>query len=439
MSYDKGKTIKEYMQGGYAQPMKYQTGGYIPGISRQLFGMGLRRDVATAQQEQIRQAKKLEKQEKRRGLFGKLGSLGGTIAGGALATALAPVTGGASLLAGAALAKGLGSASGSFLGEKLAEGVTDTSGVGRKSSTGLLGSGFDRLKDMKTEAGEGVLGRSLATGVQTGLMAGGADYLMNLGKGKDVLEAAEGVGGQSLGQTQGLGLNVEAPSMTDFDLGRFYGNVPSPASETLSSASNTGSGLINQGTNLASSIGDMDFTVDQLFQEAYGTPTFDLNQGGKVYGYENGGVIEMLQNIANKASFGRRNQVEDIEQVQDIEQSDAPTFNMEDVLNKKRQRDAAIDSQIPLSFSDRGDAVEARNKRLVDDYGSIQDAYDLTRAGELRKSDRDKELYQYRKEMALRDMLLKGKKELDFNQGGQMQGYAGGGLINMLPFNRRIM
>ena len=92
-----------------------------------------------------------------------------------------------------------------------------------------------------------------------------------------------------------------------------------------------------------------------------------------------------------------------------------------------------------MSFSDRGDAVTARNKRLIDEYGSIGDAYDLTRAGELSKYDRDKEVYQYKKETALRDMLLKGKKELDFNQGGQMQGYAGGGLINMLPFNRRIM
>ena len=427
MSYDKGKTIREYMGGGYAQPMKYQTGGYIPGISRQLFGMGLKRDISTAQQEQIKQAKKLEKQEKRRGLFGKLGSLGGTALGGLAAGALTGLTGPLGLLATPYIAKAIGSAAGSFAGEKLAEGVTDTSGVGRKSSTGLLGSGFDRLKDMETEAGEGVLGRSLATGVQTGLMAGGADKLMSLGKGKDVLEAAEGVGGQSLGQTEGLGFNImptEQVSRFSEQGQRFFGNVPSPVSEALSPAPYEALTSVPQELSLF----NPSLIQNQMF-----------NQGGAVRGYENGGVIEMLQNIANKASFGRRNQVEDIEQVQDIEQSDAPTFNMEDILNRKRQRDAAIDAQIPLSFSDRGDAVTARNKRLIDEYGSIGDAYDLTRAGKLSKYDRDEEVYQYKKETALRDMLLKGKKELDFNQGGQMQRYAGGGLINMLPFNRRIM
>ena len=69
MSYDKGKTIKEYMQGGYAQPMEYANGGYIPGVSRALYGAGLNRRVGIAQDEQRQQAKALEKQGKRRGLF----------------------------------------------------------------------------------------------------------------------------------------------------------------------------------------------------------------------------------------------------------------------------------------------------------------------------------------------------------------------------------
>ena len=429
MSYDKGKTIKEYMQGGYAQPMEYANGGYIPGVSRALYGAGLNRRVGIAQDEQREQAKALEKQEKRRGLFGKLGSIGGTLVGGALATALAPVTGGASLAAGAAIAKGLGSAGGSFLGEKLAEGTTDTSRVGRQSSTGLLDSGFRELGDIKREASKGMLGRSAATGLKTGLMAGGADYLKGLTAPKDIAPPSMNIPGAD---AEMLG-DVQIPGIEDL------------LSEQMTTpVSNAGSGLMlgdAQVPTLPSALSDIDFTADQLFQETYGTPTFGRNQGGKVYGYENGGVIEMLQGIANKASFGRRNQVEDIEQVQDIEQSDAPTFNMEGILNRKRQRDAAIDAQIPLSFSDRGDAVIARNKRLIDEYGSIGDAYDLTRAGKLSKYDRDEEVYQYKKETALRDMLLKGRKEfeVDFNQGGQIQGYAGGGLINMLPFNRRIM
>ena len=404
MSYDKGKTIKEYMQGGYAQPMEYQTGGYIPGVSSALYRTGLDRRTAIAQDEQREQGKALEKQGKRRGLFTSLGKLGGTIAGGALATALAPVTGGASLLAGAALAKGLGSAGGSFLGEKLA-GATASDEfrrVGQESSTGLLDTGFEELGDIRKEYGEGALGRSLATGLRTGLSAGGADYLMNLGKGKDVLEAAEGVGGQvqglnldtiAGGETGGLGLNViptEQVGRFSEQGQRFFGNVPSPASEALSSVDDASSGLYNVAGIGSSSTGYAQ-PIEALF-----------NQGGKVYGYENGGVIEMLQNIANKASFGRRNQVED------IEQSDAPMIDMEAVLAKKEMQDNAGFSIVPTVGEFMGEKI-----------------YQGT-----------PEMSKYLESDDYRNYLKTKISEFD---SPKMQGYAGGGLINMLPFNRRIM
>ena len=382
MSYDKGKTIKEYMGGGYAQPMKYQTGGYIPGISRQLFGMGLRRDVATAQQEQIRQAKKLEKQEKRRGLFGKLGSLGGT----ALAAALAPATGGASLF----LAKGLGSALGSFAGEKLAEGTTDTSGVGRQSSTGLLDSGFEELGDIKREASKGMLGRSLATGVQTGLMAGGADYLqahgtgmMGKGLSKLGIDPNKVMGGAPPVTPELLDASQYTDQIMDYVPSPVFeglgSTLPSPVSEVLSSVDNVSGELYD----IAGGAG-----ITQPVQSFF-------NEGGKVYGYEDGGVIEMLQNIANKASFGRRNKVED------IEQSDAPMIDMNKVLEMSRMKQSP-----PRPYVER---VMERNRMLTDKYGD-----DWYKASNVNKPSFQE----------LQDMIPK---------------YAGGGLINMLPFNRRIM
>jgi hypothetical protein len=326
MSYDKGKTIKEYMGGGYAQPMKYQTGGYIPGISRALYGANLNRRVGIAQDEQRQQAKALEKQEKRRGLFGKLGSLGGTIAGGVLATALAPVTGGASLLAGAALAKGLGSAGGSFLGEKLAEGTTDTSRVGRQSSTGLLDSGFEELGDIKREASKGILGRSLATGVKTGLMAGGADYL------------------------KGFGDKIFANRVTK------QGLLDNPYLSTMSDADD------------AWAAGADYFGSEGLTQFQ------NINQGGKVYGYEDGGEAMNFKKGYFDRDFPKDSFKAMIKEAVDRGEID-PREGLQHILNKQQK-----------------------------DFMKSQD-------------DTSNVLY----------------KQLE------KSGYAGGGLINMLPFNRRIM
>ncbi len=280
MSYDKGKTIREYMGGGYMKPMQYQTGGYIPGISRQLFGMNLARDIAKAQQEQASQARKIAKQEKRRGLFSKLGSIGGTIAGGALAAALAPVTGGASLAAGAALAKGLGSAGGSFLGEKVAEGTVDTRGVGRRSSTGLLGSGFDRLKDINEEASEGALGRSLATGVQTGLMAGGADFLKNLANpvvSADSLRPSLDVPSSDIGAYETTFTDLDVPDISDL--------LAEQDVIGVSETSNALLGMQNPISNFASlyNMGGM------VKKKKYG-----YEEGGEMKMYAGGGLINML-------------------------------------------------------------------------------------------------------------------------------------------------
>ena len=102
--YDKNKTIKGYMGGGYMKPMGYQTGGYIPGLSRARYLTGLDRDKRIAQEEFEANAEKVAKEQKYRGLLGKLGSFAGT----ALGAALAAPTGGVSVLAGKALGSAIG-------------------------------------------------------------------------------------------------------------------------------------------------------------------------------------------------------------------------------------------------------------------------------------------------------------------------------------------
>ena len=115
--YDKKKTIKGYMGGGYMKPMSYANGGYIPGLSRQMFGIGLDRDVIKAQEEFEEQAEKVAKEKKYRSILGKLGSFAGT----ALGALLAAPTGGMSVLAGKALGSAIGKGAGELVGGSLVD------------------------------------------------------------------------------------------------------------------------------------------------------------------------------------------------------------------------------------------------------------------------------------------------------------------------------
>ena len=531
MSYDKGKTIKEYMGGGYAQPMKYQTGGYIPGISRALYGAGLNRRVGIAQDEQREQAKALEKQEKRRGLFGKLGSIGGTLVGGALATALAPVTGGASLAAGAAIAKGLGSAGGSFLGEKLAEGTTDTSGVGRQSSTGLLDSGFEELGDIKREASKGMLGRSAATGLKTGLMAGGADYLQAHGTGM------MGKGLSKLGIDPNKimgGAPPVTPELLDASqyTDQIMANVPTP-SPTLgtiggaggaSSAFNLGEGISNIGRGLEqfsepvypdiSSYGSYTPINPELLSGFVG-PRLPMKQGGKVNYYNEGGNvlpqgltaggnrsyrrgagIDYLDQVMNQRSEGNAlrdafkyaDENKDIilgQARQRIADEDARNMQTASILRdlgevNRAEQDIAMAQEGSANLAQRaqaGQGMELTNQ-MTDLLSIMQDGTerDLSMGvggesaftqgvGMEEEGDNDllnsllgktlgadaggltsNNMYNILKDLSIGQQSQINKKSDMFNPKSlgvdisyKRRGYAGGGLINMLPFNRRIM
>ena len=159
----KYNTIKGYLGGGYVRPMSYQSGGYIPGVSQAKYGIGLQRDINQAQKEFEEQARKVAEEQKKRGLFSTLGSMAGT----ALGAALAPATGGLSLVA----AKGLGSALGAGVGEMTAGKLYDSGHV-KKSSTGLFTEDFSDLSKLEKEMGRGALGRSLGAGAATALSAG---------------------------------------------------------------------------------------------------------------------------------------------------------------------------------------------------------------------------------------------------------------------------
>ena len=129
--------------------------------SRALFSGLLARDRGTTQDDIMEQARELEKQQLRMGQFGSIGSLLGSLA----AATLVPMTGGAGLALMPLLAKGVGSTVGSYTGEKLAGSIYDVDI--KASDTGLLGSQFDTLQDLETDANKGIGGRSLGRGAST--------------------------------------------------------------------------------------------------------------------------------------------------------------------------------------------------------------------------------------------------------------------------------
>jgi len=464
MSYDKGKTIREYMGGGYMKPMQYQTGGSIsPSIQNQLFDLRLARDVATAQQEQIEQAKDLEKQEKRRGLFGTLGSIGGTALGALAATALAGATGGLSLLAMPAVAKGLGSAAGSFAGEKLAEGITDTSGVGKRSSTGLLGSGFDRLKDINEEASEGALGRSLATGLKTGLMAGGSDALRSFA-GKNL-----GLGGV-LNESAGIGENQIVDAS---------GNIVSiPTADIAGAAGYTDQIMANTPINMnLSDIGGTDVLATDMIDE-YGYIR-SMNKGGKVYKYQQGGLMKAFE----EADKNRDNIL--LQAGQRIANQDANDMQVASILRdlaelNKSEQDITMAQRGSANLAQRaqaGQGMELTNQ-IRDLLGTMQEGTERDLSMDIggesaftkgigmeEEGDNDRLTSLLGKTLgadaggitsdSIKDILMNlamgtqaniireddiiNPKRLRLEMSYKRRGYKGGGLINMLPFNRRIM
>ena len=399
MSYDKGKTIKEYMQGGYAQPMEYANGGYIPGVSRALYGAGLNRRVGIAQDEQREQAKALEKQGKRRGLFSTLGSLGGTALGGLAAGALAGMTGGLSLLATPYIAKGLGSAAGSFLGEKVAGATASNKfkNVGKQSSTGLLDTGFEELGDIRKEYGEGALGRAAATGIKTGLMAGGADKL------------------------QGLGDKIFANRVTK------QGIADNPWLETASDADDAwAAGADYLGPEPLSDFGNrygqsMGWDIPQ-------TLIAGRNQGGVVRGYENGGKAvsqERYGGLLRKMIGKMGGNVE------------AGMYTPEGGMT--REGYAKMFGATPESIDI--DTLSYRNPSTYnfeisglspqgEKVGGSERATGTSPLEDLLNQAMSKKLDPFA-ELEWSEKLLRARDDVE--------GYAGGGLINMLPFNRRIM
>ena len=288
--YDKKKTIKGYMGGGYMKPMSYANGGYIPGLSRQMFGIGLDRDVIKAQEEFEEQAEKVAKEKKYRSILGKLGSFAGT----ALGALLAAPTGGMSVLAGKALGSTIGKGAGELVGGSLVD-----AGNIKESSTGLFKDDFDYLRKVgkETESLSGLAERSAIAGATTyGL--GKAGELADFGKkayaDKFGMDALENLG--MAGQTDPL-LSSLTKDMSTAQAGAesIIGNREKLLQDIIGGESIDFEGAYqdlfeprNLDLELALQRGSESFLGDE-----FGMPVIaQNNQGGYVQGYKDGGMTK---------------------------------------------------------------------------------------------------------------------------------------------------
>lgn len=219
--YDKKKTIKGYMGGGYMKPMSYANGGYIPGLSSLLYGAGLRRDVRTAQEEFEKQSEKVAKEKKYRAIGGKIGKFLGKAAGYALAVP----TGGVSVPVGEAVGATLGQAGGELAGGSLVD-----AGNIKGSSTGLYKDDFDYLRKVgkETESLKGLAERSAVAGATTygagklGELTEGTEFDFGEATLKDYFTdtaRTTGIGGDKFAEevtTQGLLDNIGVFDDEDF-------------------------------------------------------------------------------------------------------------------------------------------------------------------------------------------------------------------------------
>jgi len=411
MSYDKGKTVREYMQGGYAQSMGYSNGGYIPGVSSSLFKAGFTRDVGQAQDEQREQAEALAKHGKFRDKM-----IGGAKAVAGLGLNLAaPFTGGASL-AFKPLIKGGLDAFSTFAGEKAAEffGSEEYKNVGKKSSTGLLGSGFEELGDIRKKYQTGSVGRALASGFDTALKAGSKEL------GGALLAKAPRLFGDAGARSIGLGGDAFAKDVTA------QGIADNPWLETASDADDAwAAGADYLGPERLTNIGNK-------YGQSMGWNTpqnliAGINQGGVVRGYEDGGEVssEQYAGLIGKMVGKFGGEVPEGMYTPEGGLTRAGYAKMIGASPESVNIDT-MHFKNPANYSFKVSGKGAKSG--VDVGGTTTGTSYLPLRALL-----DKTMRQNIKDPFERMDWDKRLREI------KPEGYAGGGLINMLPFNRRIM
>jgi len=439
--------MKEYLGGGYMKPMLYQTGGYIPGLSRARYGLGLQRDVTRAQEEFEEQARRVAREQKGRGMFKKAGKALGTAVG----AALTPFTG----PAGLAIGKGLGSALGSGLGD-LAGGKLYDAGDIKASKTGLFREDFAKLKEMEEaeEEGGAVFRRAIGEGAGTALGTG-------LGMAVDKLQ------GMQQGELFGDIMNKLRFGTTDLSgsvVDRAGSLVDIPEADIAGATSYFGyeeGGKI--GPKLESSFADMpleirrDYGADRRSESAKRmdvlTDILDEERAGRQtergMRYEGANLLadmvpdempsmydktemDFLASLPRAKSLGESNEL--------------LAMARESMAQESKMKDLARNLGINIASQMSEDIPQLSLRRVPELSLPPLNTMGMMKGGQLKEvPEGNKGLMNLPEEVRNKmGYMMKGGMMDNYMYGGMAKkkkkyGYMGGGLLDMMPFSRRIV
>ena len=391
-------TIQGYLGGGYVQPRGDQSGGNVQQLLARLkAGRKMR-----AGEDAIADATTSAQSAKDKMLGWGKGLAGlASIAAPAVSSAILPASG---LLGGplgmALVAGGMGALA-KYGGEKAGAKFAEEPEAVAKGTWGQ--KQLDKIKEYRAGLTDETLGRSLATGAVAGVTAGVGDYMKGLKEAKELGKASKVAGDTARASELYQQAGSYTPSPTADKL--FKPSTPSwDVSEWLSKQNYD---IENRG---------MDYWRDDNLNTLLAS-----NQQGGLIGYQEGGLTSLLSMLSG-ANKGQ-------EQIEDIEQSDAPMVDMDRVLamsnaRKKMSPEAreSVDmgaASIPIPRPRRyAERVKERNRNLMDEYGDMKTAISRLSFDQLQ------------------DAIPK------YQEGGmtpQRNNYRGGGLISMVPFARRIV
>jgi hypothetical protein len=415
--YDKKKTIKGYMGGGYMKPMGYRTGGYIPGLSSLLYGAGLNRDIRTAQEEFEKQAEKVDKERKYRAIGGKIGKFLGKAAGYALAIP----TGGVSVPVGEAVGATLGQAGGELAGGSLVD-----AGNIKDSSTGLYKDDFDYLRKVgkETESLKGLAGRSAVAGATTygasklGELTEGTEFDFGEAKLKDYFTdtaRTTGIGGDSFAERVRSQALLDNPELAEEFSGAGLDLVDMPESDFVDLS--------------APSIADSQMAelnrLKELQLSPEGRAKYESLTSNPAMSYE--------ESLRGSDRLGRLNTtIADINEAKVLRnQTSARSLNnlikeFGDIPSAQKYRDRAS------SFADIIQRLESELEPATEEQRLLTSLQNL--------------LQQYPEQSSLSgdssnlDFIQAAQRRLrGYAEGGKIEEYGHGGLINVNSYARRIL
>ena len=402
----KKNTIQGYLGGGYVQPRSYQTGGRVSQLMARIKAGRKSRDA----QEAIADATASAQSAKDKILgYGKGFASLASLAAPLVANAILP---GSGLLAGAIgkglVAGGMG-ALGRFAGEKLGEELSDDVAKPEKGSYGM--EQLDKISKYREGLRDDSLERSLATGAVAGVTAGVGDKIKTLRDAGSVAEtgtATSGLGSESAKAPSLFGEKGLVPSDVGLQNPGFTLDAPNFSSYAGDSL-NKRDVLENLGY-LAGSQGDMTQGTQDYLSDYLLNP--NRQQGGMTNRYQEGGLANLLS-----------------------------------MLSGAKMRQKSYDEMVPQDMM--GDA-------LTSDAIILPALMEYLGGESSKRNIPIPSFPQDRKEVGLRDMegnimsfeeMQEDPENLPRYMQGYMGGgmtsqrknYRGGGLISMMPFNRRIV